>query len=200
MDNPFKYKRTLNRKSMKINTTTLAGTAILAALVVVFDYTLRYSNLKIPFPWLPYLKFDFTGIPVTLSFLFFGLIPGTFTSAIAFIAILARSGDFIGSSMKGLAEFSTIIGMAIGLKLLRQFKIVGSSTFGVLSRVLIMTCVNLGLIYVGIMSISTNYADVPVIFALLVGFFNMIQGIISIVGGYSIYEAIRRRAPSLIKK
>ncbi|NWG10224.1 hypothetical protein HXY33_00485 [Candidatus Bathyarchaeota archaeon] len=185
---------------MKINTKTLAGTAILAALVVVFDYTLKYSNLKIPFPWLPYLKFDFTGIPVVLSFLFFGLIPGTFTSVIASVAILARSGDVIGSSMKGIAEFSTILGMAIGLKLFKRFRIVGSSVFGVASRVLIMVCINFLLIYAGILSISTTYADIPITFALLLGFFNMIQGMISIVGGYSIYEAIRRRAPSLVKK
>ncbi|MGQ9506844.1 MAG: hypothetical protein ACUVTB_03160 [Candidatus Bathycorpusculaceae bacterium] len=74
---------------MKITTTALAGTAILAALVVVFDYTLKYSGLKVPFPWLPILKFDFTGIPIVLSLLLFGLAPGAFTSAIAVLAILA---------------------------------------------------------------------------------------------------------------
>lgn len=185
---------------MKINTTTLAGTAILAALVVVFDYTLKYSNLKIPFPWLPYLKFDFTGIPVVLSFLLFGLIPGIFTSAIALFAILARSGDVIGSSMKGVAELSTIVGMALGVKLFRRFKILSSFTFGVTSRALIMVCVNFVLIYAGVMSIPVSYADIPLIMALLLGFFNVIQGIISIVGAYSVYETIKRRAPSLIQK
>jgi riboflavin transporter FmnP len=185
---------------MKINTTTLAGTAVLAALVVVFDYTLKYSNLKMPFPLAPELKFDFTGIPVVLSFLLFGLIPGIFTSAIASVAILSRSGVILGSSMKGLAEFSTVIGMAIGLKLFKQFKIFSSSLLGVISRVLIMVCVNFALIYAGVMSISVSYANVPLIYALLLGFFNTIQGIISIVGGYSIYEAIKRRVPSLIEK
>jgi len=52
---------------MKWNTTTLAGTATLSALVVILDYALKYSNLKIPFPLLPYLRFDFTGIPVIIS-------------------------------------------------------------------------------------------------------------------------------------
>jgi riboflavin transporter FmnP len=55
---------------MKLSTRTLAGTAVLAALVVVFDYTLKYANLKIVFPWLIYLKFDFTGVPIVLSLLF----------------------------------------------------------------------------------------------------------------------------------
>ncbi|MCJ7631288.1 hypothetical protein MUP77_02635 [Candidatus Bathyarchaeota archaeon] len=68
---------------MKWNTTTLAGTATLSALVVILDYALKYSNLKIPFPLLPYLKFDFTGIPVVISALLFGLFPGILTSAVA---------------------------------------------------------------------------------------------------------------------
>lgn len=185
---------------MKINTTTLAGTAILAALVVVFDYTLKYSNLKIPFPWLPFLKFDFTGIPIVLSFLLFGLIPGISASAVASVAILARSGDVLSSSMKGLAEFSTIIGMAIGFKLLKKFRIAGSFAFGVSTRALLMVCVNLALIYVGVMPISLSYKDVPLTLALLFGVFNVIQGAISVIGGYFIFETIKRRAPSLVKK
>ena len=33
----------------KNRVTTLTGTSILAALVIVFDYALKYSGLKIPF-------------------------------------------------------------------------------------------------------------------------------------------------------
>jgi riboflavin transporter FmnP len=185
---------------MKLNTITLAGTAILAALVVVFDYTLRYSNLKIPFPALPFLKFDFTGIPIVLSFLLFGLLPGLFTSITAFVAILARSSDVIGSSMKGLAEFATIVGMAVGLRLLKRLRTTVSVLTGITLRAVIMVCVSLTLIYAGVIPISQSYADIPFFVALLFGLFNVIQGIISVVGGYSIYETIKRRAPSLIEK
>jgi len=184
---------------MKINTTTLAGIATLAALVVVFDYIMKYSGFKIPFPWLPFLKFDFTGIPIVLSLLLFGLIPGIFTSIIASVAILARSGQVVSSSMKGLAELSTILGMAVGLKLLKRFRMVGSFTLGITSRVLTMTCVDLALIYAGVISLPTSYANVPIMVALLFGAFNVVQGVLSILGGYSIYEAIKRRAPSLVK-
>jgi hypothetical protein len=52
---------------MKWNTTTLAGTATLSALVVILDYALKYSNLKIPFSFAFHLKFDFTRIPVVMS-------------------------------------------------------------------------------------------------------------------------------------
>ena len=105
---------------MKINTRVLAGTAVLGALVVVFDYAMKYSALKIRFPWLPFLKFDFTGIPIVLSLILFGLMSSVTTSMVAFLAILASSGDVIGASMKGLAEFSTVLGMALGLALLRN--------------------------------------------------------------------------------
>lgn len=185
---------------MRTNTTTLAGTTILAALVVVFDYAMKYSRLKIPFPWLPFLKFDFTGIPIVLSLLLFGLIPGTFTSIIASVAILARSGQVVSSSMKGVAEFSTILGMAVGLKLLERFRLACSFALGITSRVIIMIFVDLALIYVGVISLPTSYADIPIMAALLFGAFNAIQGTLSILGGYSIYEAIKRRVPSLVKK
>ena len=185
---------------MKITSTALAGTTILAALVVVFDYTMKYSGLKMPFPWFPLLKFDFTGIPIVLSLLLFGLVPGAFTSAIAVLAILARSGDFVGSSMKGLAEFLTILGMFLGLKIATRFKLPASFSLGVATRVFVMMLVNLGLIYMGLMRFPPSYSEIPLLLIiLLTGVFNVVQGAISIIGGYFIYEAIRRRSPSLTK-
>jgi riboflavin transporter FmnP len=172
--------------NIRINSTTLAGTTVLAALVVVFDYTVKYSNLKIPFPWVPTLKFDFTGIPIALSLLLFGLIPGVFTSVIAFVAIMARSGNFISSSMKALAELATMLGMAAGLKVAKKFRLAFTFSIGVAMRVLIMLFFNLFLF--------------PVEMALPIGVFNIFQGTITIFGGYSIYEAIKRRVPSIIKK
>ena len=103
-------------------TAELTGTAILAALVVVFDYTLKFSGLKIPFPWLPFLKFDFTGIPIILSLFLHGLSSGATTSVVAFLAIVARSGDLVAAGMKGLAEFSTVLGMSVGLYFPGRFR------------------------------------------------------------------------------
>jgi riboflavin transporter FmnP len=188
---------------MKISTTTLAGTTVLGALVVVFDYTLKFSGLKINFPWLPFLKFDFTGIPIVLSFLLFGLISGATTSTVAFLAILGRSGDVIGSSMKGFAELSTILGMALGLMFLRKsakLRKPVSFVLGILSRSLIMICTNLILIFTGVMALYGSYAEIPVTVSLLVGAFNAIQGSLSILGGYFVYEAIIRRTPSLVSR
>jgi riboflavin transporter FmnP len=171
---------------IKINSTTLSGTALLAALVVVFDYAAKYSNLKIPFPLLTTLKFDFTGIPIALSLLLFGLIPGVFTSFIAFVAIMARSGNFISSLMKALSELVTILGMAIGLKISKKFRNVFAFMVGVAMRVLIMT--------------PFNVLVFPVEVIPLTWVFNILQGAITIFGSCSIYEALKRRFSSVIKK
>lgn len=185
---------------MKITTQVLAGTTMLAALVVVFDYATKYSGLKVPFPWFPILKFDFTGIPITLSLLLYGLVPGAFTSTIAFLAILARSGDFVGASMKGLAEFLTVLGMFFGLKLTTRFRMLVSFFFGIATRAFVMMPVNLALIYMGLVRFPPPYSETSLfIIILLTGLFNSIQGTISIFGGYLIYTAMKRRSPSLIK-
>lgn len=180
---------------MKTDAKTLAGTAILGTLVVVFDYSLKYSGLKIPFPWLPYLKFDFTGVPIVLSLLFFGLASGITTSAVALLAILARSGDVVGATMKALAEFSTILGMAIGLRLLKRntksTKIL-SSSFGLSLRSMVMLLANL----IVFPTMAVTYA-IPLLI-----FFNVIQGSISIIFGYFLYGVVAQKLsfPSLRKE
>lgn len=181
---------------MKIDARTLAGTAILAALVVVFDYTMKYSGLKIPFPWLPTLKFDFTGIPIVLSLYLFGFVSGVFTSAIAFVGILARSGDVVSSSMKALAEVSTIVGMKLAMRVASNFRRSAALAAGVSARSVIMAFANL--------LVLPAHNQIP--FLLVIGIsplivaFNVIQGSISILGGYFIYEAIKLRLPSLIHR
>ena len=174
---------------MKIETRTLTGVAVLAALAVVFDYTLKYSGFKISFPWLPFLKFDFTGIPVVLSMLMYGLIPGFFTSAIAGLAILARSSDIVGASMKALAEFSTVVGMNLRLKKSKKFWLPSSFLLGIAIRMFVMSIANFILIFFGLIKVLIVYLP-------LIGIFNIIQGSISMVGGYLIYKAVIKRIPA----
>jgi riboflavin transporter FmnP len=164
---------------MKKDAKTVAGTSILGTLVVTVDYSMKFSGLKIPFPWLPYLKFDFTGVPIVLSLLFFGLASGSTTSAIAFIAILIRSGDVVGASMKAIAEFATILGMAISAKLLKKTSNIEkgvSLISGIATRTAAMFFVNL---------IIISFYLSPLIAA-----FNIIQGAIGILFGYFIHGAI----------
>ncbi len=173
-------------------TKQIAGTSILAALVVVFDYTLKFSGLKIPFPWLPFLKFDFTGVPIALSLLLYGLPSGAATSLIACLAILARSGDLVGATMKAVAEFSTVLGIAAGLYLTRRYRKIISALIGIALRIATMSAMNLVILPI--------YYGLPynVVIALLpmIGIFNAIQGAITVGVGYLLYEAYIRRVPA----
>jgi len=178
------------RKSVR-----LTGTAMLAAMVIVFDYTLKYSGLKIPFPWMPFLKFDFTGVPIVVALLLYGLPSATATSLVASLGIIARSGDPIGGAMKGIAELSTVAGIATGLLLSRRADQRGyvskgaSLVTGLIFRVIIMSAWNLIALPV--------YYGIPYNAALgmlpLLGLFNAMQGSISIMLGYTLHEAYTRR-------
>ena len=102
--------------------------------------------------------------------------------------------------MKGLAELSTVLGIALGLRLLRnptKLRKPASFILGISSRTLIMICTNLILIFSGVITLYGSYTEIPVLVSLLVGIFNAIQGSLSIFGGFFIYEAIIRRIPSL---
>ena len=123
----------------------LTGTAILAALVIIFDYSLKYSGLKIPFPFYPNLKFDFTGIPIAMSLFLYGFSSSVFTSLVAGVGIVARSGNIVSASMKVFAELSTVTGLYIGQNVMKNklSSIYVSWVAGLAARVLIMSIVNL---------------------------------------------------------
>ncbi len=171
----------------------LTGTALLAALTIVLDYALKFSGLKIPFPWMPTLKFDFTGIPIALSLLMYGLPSAMTTSAVAFVAIIARSGDVVGASMKFVAEFSTVLGLTIGMKLAEKLgpglSRVSGSSLGIVFRVAAMSLANLAVLpaFYGIPG-GVAFGMLP-----LIAVFNVVQGAITILLGIFIYQAVKRR-------
>ena len=173
----------------------LTGTALLAALVVVIDYALKFSGLKIPFRWMPTMKFDFTGIPITLSLLMYGLPSALTTSVVAFIAIIARSGDVIGASMKFVAEFSTVLWLALGFKLTGRLvpwlrKGLGLSV-GILFRVAAMSFANFIVLpaFYGFPE-GVAYGMLP-----LIAVFNVAQGTLTILLGILLDEAVKKRFP-----
>lgn len=170
-------------------TRRLTGTAILAALVVVFDYGLKFSGLKIPFPWLPILRFDFTGVPIVLSLSLYGVSSAATTSIVACLAILARSGDLVGATMKAIAEFSTVLGIAIGLRLPSRWRMGVSVVAGLALRVVVMSMGNL-IVFPAYYAMPYN---VTVGLLPMIGVFNAIQGTLTVLLGYLLYEAYVRR-------
>jgi riboflavin transporter FmnP len=182
----------------KVNPTArLTGTAILAALVLVFDYTLKYSGLKIPFPWFPDLKFDFTGVPIALSLLMYGLPSATTTSMVAGLGILARSGNLISASMKTAAELSTVVGFWLGLYLAGVSgvegikRMIAAYSGGILCRVVVMSVANI--------IVLPNFWGVPIEVAYglmpLIAGFNVAQGLISLGLGSYLFDAVKKRLP-----
>jgi len=184
---------------MKISAAVVARIAMLSALVVIFDYAMKFSGLKISFPWLPSLKFDFTGIPIMLSVLDTGLKAGAATSAVAFLAILVRSGSVVGASMKAIAEFSTVLGFYLGSRIIRRNSRLSralSYILGCVMRVIIMfiSTIPVFTLYYG-MSLNAALTISP-----MVAIFNILHGFLSMFGGIFIYEALKRRVPPMISK
>jgi riboflavin transporter FmnP len=98
--------------------------------------------------------------------------------------------DPFGGLMKFLAEFITILGVFIVLKIKKptnkRLKIVAAGS-GILMRVLIMSVVNVLLLPLFYQSYTF---EAIVLLLPLIGIFNVIQGVISIFGGFLFYEAI----------
>jgi len=176
-------------------TTATAGTAVLAALVVIFDYTLKFSNLKIPFPWFPVLKFDLTGIPIALSLLLYGLRAVAATSAAALLGILARSGNLLSASMKALAELSTVLGMAPFFRGNNSLRRTVGVVSGLAVRAIVMSAANL----IVLPTFYPKWYDLNVALLVLplISLFNIVQGGVSIFPAYFIYKALLKVIPSL---
>jgi riboflavin transporter FmnP len=176
-------------------TARLMGTAILAALVLVFDYALKFSGLKIPFPWMPFLKFDFSGVPIVIALLLFGLPSATTTSIVASLGIIVRSGDIIGGAMKGIAELSMVVGIAAGLHLTerinlrRGIRMTGALVIGVVTRIIVMSMWNLLVLpnFYGI-PFNTTIGMLP-----LLALFNAMQGVMTGILGYTLHGTYVKR-------
>lgn len=175
----------------------LAGTALLGAVVFVLDWTFKIAGLKIPFPLLPFLKFDFMGIPMLLAYFLFGLPAGIITCLVAFLSISFRDPTLVSGFMKFLAEFATIVGVYV---VLRKRKPYGDKLklFAILSGII----VRVALMGIGVVSLLPIVGYYPTHIAVIVllhlfSLFNIIQGSISVFGGFFLYEAVIRRLPSL---
>lgn len=174
-------------------TVVIAGTALFGSLAFILDWALKLAGLKIYFPLLPILRYDIDGIPIVLSFLFFGLPSGLATSSILLLAISFR--DVVGASMKALAEFSTILGMAIAIRGKSRFSWRLAGILGVITRIVITSAANL----VVFPLIYKYTLEAAILLLPVLAVFNATQAIITILGGYFSYEVIKRRLPRLVK-
>jgi riboflavin transporter FmnP len=179
----------------KGKTLWISGTALMAALAVVLDYSLKFSGLKIQFPWMPMLKFDFTEIPIILAFLLYGFLSAVIASLIVFIGMLMRSSDLIGATMKVVSELSTISGIMFSLwvinriKMNQNYQALISGFFAIFSRLIATSISN---VYV----LPTFY-QIPYNAALgmlpLIAVFNILQGFMNLFVGYLLFISSKKR-------
>lgn len=108
----------MNRDKTSMDTRSIALCAIFSALAVM----LTMVNITIPFPLLPYLKFDFSEIPVTMAFFLIGPQYALLSTAIYWIVLTIRAGDILGPAMKGAAVASMIIGLWVASKVTKGNK------------------------------------------------------------------------------
>ena len=169
---------------VKRKSVVLAGTALLGAVVAVLDWVLR---VKIPFPIPPltYLRFDFMGIPMLLAYFLFGLPAGLVTSLVAFLSISYR--DPFKGFMKFLAEFTTIVGVYLVLRARKpsgdKSKLLAMIS-GIIVRVALMD-IAVVLLFPIVGYYPTHMA--VIIILPILSLFNIIQGFISVFGGFLLY-------------
>lgn len=123
--------------------------SVTVAYVVVFSalaISLTFSRAEIPFPLLPYLKFDFTEIPVMLALLLGGLAPGLATAAIHWIGLSIARGWVLGPLMKFLAVAPMVVGFWLGIRIWRgkslQKSIALAFPLGAIVRVIVCAITN----------------------------------------------------------
>jgi len=196
---------------------------------VILTYIAVFSSLSIilaiiraevPFPPLPYLKFDFAEIPVMIVFMLGGPIPALFTEVIHWLGLTFRSG-WLGPLMKFLAVVPMIIGfwigIKVGVKIPQRHGGMGSMRifilgiiFGIIMRVMVCSLTNIlvlllispnYLLYAEVMlraiGISVNSPlDVLIWTLIFTGIFNAIHVPLSSITSLIILKAALRKIPS----
>ncbi|MGC9021467.1 MAG: ECF transporter S component [Candidatus Methanodesulfokora sp.] len=126
-----------------MRTKDVAAGAILGALAMI----IRILGIKIPFPPIPYLVFEFAEVPVILSLMLFGPIAGLISVLCCWI-ILNVLGEFvpIGPAMFLAASLSTICGIYIGVRAVKKLSMRAALIFGYVAgftlRSIVMTLLN----------------------------------------------------------
>ncbi|MGC9208868.1 MAG: hypothetical protein ACP5GH_03310 [Nitrososphaeria archaeon] len=173
-----------------MNRKELALTSILSAAAAV----LEILPLRVPFPLLSYLTFDFAEIPVFFLLFYAGPASAAISSFALFIALMGL-GSFvpIGPLFKLIALLSAICG---AWPLARRSPIASAVTSAAL-RTLIMTAANYALIELlmpGFLAYAPRFFGLSPLSSvlLLTAAFNVIQNSYSFAIGYLLYSRIRK--------
>lgn len=201
---------------LRSRSAAIAVTAIFSAMAVVITMT----NLTIPFPPLPYLKFDLSEVPVTVALMLMGPVYGFLSSVIYWIVLTMRAGDVLGPAMKFAAVASMIVGFWVASAIYRRVvkkksivsMMVSGFLLGSLFRIIVMSAFNyLVLLYIApywvdfiapiLASIglpAETTMDVVIWSLLLTAVYNAIHSAISVFPAYLLMKASLERVPGII--
>lgn len=178
------------------------------------------TKLTLPFPPLPYLKIDFSEVPVTVAMLLMGPVYGFLSSVIYWLVLTMRAGDLLGPAMKFAAVSSMIVGFWMASSVYRKVarkKTIASTVvtgflLGSLLRVIVMSVFN----YVVLLYIAPYYVDfiapllsslglpsettmdVVIWSLLLTAIYNVIHSAVSVFPAYLLTKASLERVPGII--
>jgi len=163
----------------KIKTREVAAASLLGALAALMEI-IPGPPFDIPFPFYPKISWDLTGIPITISLLFYGPISGVYTSLIGCSIIFLR-GNVFGGIFKLIAELATLLGFVLLKK-----NIILKSILAVTLRVAVCTVANYFLL-----PLFWNVPEAVVVGLLIpIAFFNATQALLNIIPAYLIYLRI----------
>lgn len=194
---------------------------LVTAYIVVFSalaLVLTFSRLEIPYPLMPYLKFDFAEVPVMLALLSGGLIPGLATSIIHWIGLSLARGWVLGPLMKFLAVSPTVLGSWLGIRLNKRKwttkSIASAFLLGIATRLVVCFAANIivllfiapeflrfseySLKVVGINVASTS--EILLWTLIFNGIYNALHVILSFTIAMVVFRATATRMPSIAKR
>ena len=199
----------MNNSKSGMDTRSIALSAVFSALSVM----LTMINITIPFPLLPYLKFDFSEIPVTTAFFLVGPQYALLSTAIYWIVLTIRAGDILGPAMKMAGVASMIIGLWIGAKVTKgrelRSMVTTGMVIGIILRVITMSVFNYAVFTViapfyldyaagliAALGLPTTTAFQTILYALLLtGIYNLLHTVLSLVPAVFVSEASLNRMP-----
>ena len=165
-----------------MNSREIAAASVLGGLSALFE-VIPGPPFDIPFPLMPRISWDLTGIPMMMSLFFYGPVAAAYTSLVG-VSIIFFRGNVAGGVFKLVAELTTLIAYAA---IKRGF--VASSIAAIGTRVFAMTVVNYYLLqfFYGMPE--------PVVVGLLVpiAIFNVTQALINIIPAYLIFTRLKKK-------
>jgi riboflavin transporter FmnP len=196
----------------------IANIIIFSALAVM----LTSLRAEIPYPLLPYLKFDLAEIPVMIVLFILGPLPSLVTEVIHWIGLTITRGWILGPLMKFVAVVPMIVGFWLGVILYRKFSsgnstiisfIIGN-TVGIVLRVIVTSIANILVLLVvapewleyarfalnSVGIVVTSVFEVLMWTLLLTAIFNILHVPLSSLVAMMLLNGINFRMPNIIKK